>query len=312
MTGELAKQTFYNISDFDLNDIFDCGQCFRWNREDDGSWSGIVSGSFANITFRPMRDDGAGAVTIWSNLFENDPARREAFWRNYLDLDRDYGAIKRILGTEDPVMHKAIKASSGIRILNQDPWEILISFIISQNNNIPRIKGCIEALCRAYGRRIGKLKGFSIFSFPSMNRLAVLESSDLDICRLGYRANYITETAKRVALDGGGILANGENLPVAEIETYLESLTGVGPKVANCIMLFSMKKTNVFPIDVWIRRVMNRFYGMGEENVSAITDYAERNFGEYGGIAQQYLFNYIRKMKDTNPALYERFGLESK
>jgi N-glycosylase/DNA lyase len=309
MGNELSKQSFYNVSDFSLDDIFDCGQCFRWSREDDGSWSGIVAGAFANVSFKPMTDV-TGMVTVWSSLHSDNHERREAFWRNYLDLDRDYGVIKRILGTEDTVMQKAIKFSPGIRILNQDPWETLISFIISQNNNIPRIKGCIESLCRAYGRRIGKLKGSSIFSFPTMERLAELGDADLDICRLGYRAHYITETAKQVLVDGGARLESGETLPASEIEEYLEGLTGVGPKVANCVMLFSMKQINVFPVDVWIRRVMNRFYGMGEENISAITDYAERNFADYGGIAQQYLFNYIRKIKDSNPALYERFGLE--
>ncbi|MDR1067724.1 MAG: 8-oxoguanine DNA glycosylase [Clostridiales Family XIII bacterium] len=311
MANDLGKLIFNNVSDFNLDDTFDCGQCFRWNRESDGSWSGIVAGAFANISFAPTRGENTGSVVIWSNLHAGDPARREAYWRDYLDLGRDYGAIKRILGTEDPVMQKAIKAGPGIRILNQNKWETLISFLISQNNNIPRIRGCIESLCRAHGRRIGKLKGSSVFSFPTIERLAALEDSDLDMCRLGYRARYIAETAKQVARDGGARLEAGEDVPTAEIESYLESLTGVGPKVANCIMLFSMKKTEVFPIDVWVRRVMNRFYGMGEENVSAIKDYAERNFGEYGGIAQQYLFNYIRTIKDDNPALYERFGFES-
>ncbi|MDR2610645.1 MAG: 8-oxoguanine DNA glycosylase [Clostridiales Family XIII bacterium] len=310
MGGELIKQEFHNVSDFGLDDIFDCGQCFRWNKETDGSWSGIVEGAFANISFRPVRGEDTGTVIIWSNLYAADPERREKYWSNYLDLDRDYSAIKRILGTEDVVMQKAIKASPGIRILNQNKWETLISFIISQNNNIPRIKNCIESLCRAYGHRIGKLKGSSIFSFPAIEDIIALEENDLDVCRLGYRARYITETAKQVARDGGAFLENAENVPTAEIAAYLEGLTGVGAKVANCIMLFSMKKTEVFPIDVWMRRVMSRFYGMGEDNISAIADYAERNFGNYGGIAQQYLFNYIRKLKDTNPAVYERFGFE--
>jgi N-glycosylase/DNA lyase len=310
MAGKLVKQEFHNVSDFGLDDIFDCGQCFRWSREENGSWFGIVENAFANISFRPTRGDDTGTVTIWSNLYADDPARRERYWSNYLDLDRDYGAIKRILGTEDPVMQKAIRQSPGIRILNQNKWETLISFIISQNNNIPRIKGCIESLCRAYGYRIGKLKGSSVFSFPTIKSLTSLSEGDLDICRLGYRARYITETARQVALDNGAFLENGENVPTSEMEAYLGGLTGVGSKVANCIMLFSMKKTEVFPIDVWMRRVMSRFYGMGEDNVSAIADYAERNFGNYGGIAQQYLFNYIRKLKDANPAAYERFGFE--
>jgi N-glycosylase/DNA lyase len=312
-TGALAKTVFEGVTDFDLEDIFECGQCFRWRKQPDGSYSGVVEGSFANVSYIPQGgDSGVGEVKIWGNLFASDRARREKYWRDYFDLNRGYTMIKRILSTEDPVMRRAIRAGGGIRVLNQNKWETLISFIISQNNNITRIQSCVEALCRAHGRNIGTLKEEQLYSFPSIDRLSVLSEEDLGVCRLGYRAKYISDAARRVAVDGGKTLGNGENVPTGEIEEYLLSLPGVGPKVANCIMLFSMKKTEVFPIDVWMRRVMAGLYGMSERNLSGMRDYARRNFGEYGGIAQQYLFNYVRKLKANNPAAYARLDLEAK
>ncbi|MDR0519900.1 MAG: 8-oxoguanine DNA glycosylase [Clostridiales Family XIII bacterium] len=310
-SGCLVETVFDEVADFDTEDIFECGQCFRWRRQPDGSYSGIVEGSFANVSYVPdEKRDNIGQVKIWSNLLASDEDRREKYWRNYLDLDRDYTKIKRILSTEDYIMTRAARIGGGIRVLNQNKWETLISFIVSQNNNIPRIQGCIEALCREHGRNIGSLKGEPLYSFPSVERLSVLRAEDLGSCRLGYRAKYIADTARAIAMDGGKTLTAAEQMPTDELEEYLLSLPGVGPKVANCVMLFSMKKTEVFPIDVWMRRVMGRVYGMSERNMSGMRDYAARNFGEYGGIAQQYLFNYIRKLKTDNPAAYERLGLE--
>jgi N-glycosylase/DNA lyase len=250
-------------------------------------------------------------VRIWSNLLAYDEAKREKYWHDYFDLGRDYTKIKRILTTEDSVMRRAVRAGGGIRILNQNKWETLISFMISQNNNIPRIRSCIETLCREHGRCIGALQGEPLYAFPSMGRLSVLRADDLAVCRLGYRAKYIAETARLVAMDGGRTLQDAEKTPTAELEEYLLSLPGVGPKVANCVMLFSMKKSEVFPIDVWMRRVMAGVYGMSERNLSGMNDYAARNFGEYGGIAQQYLFNYVRKLERDDPATYERLGLSA-
>ena len=309
MSADLQLQVFHNVRDFALDDIFDCGQCFRWYKEKDGSYSGIVEGSFANIAYTPYASENCGAVGIWSSLFADSPSAREAFWRNYLDLDRDYGAIKRLLMTEDSVMAKAIKMSPGIRILNQNKWETLISFIISQNNNIPRIKSSIEALCIAQGDQIGNLKGRPIYAFPTLSKMARLKEAEYASCKLGYRTKFLIEVSRQVGYDNGAFLASAEKLSTERLQEYLLKLSGVGPKVANCVMLFSMKKSEVFLIDVWVRRVMSRFYGMGEENISAMKDYAERNFLEYGGIAQQYLFTYIRKIQKTNPALFERLNL---
>ena len=295
MYAGLAVQRFEDIGDFLPEHTFECGQCFRWRRENDGSYSGVVSGAFANLSYAPYSDKkDRGIITIRSGLFEDDPVRREKYWRNYLDLDRDYAAAKRILSANDKVMARAIEAGGGIRVLNQEKWETLISFIISQNNNIPRIVGCIEKLCAGFGERAGRFGNREYCAFPSISRLARLGAEDLAAARLGYRAGYIVDAAVAVSLDGGAKLESGENLPIAEIESYLLSLPGVGPKVAGCILLFAMKKTEAFPVDVWVKRVMSRFYGMDENDLPAIKDYAARNFGNCGGLAQQYLFNYIR------------------
>ena len=287
---------FEDIEDFLPEHTFECGQCFRWRRENDGSYSGVVSGAFAGLSYTPYAGEkDRGAITILSNLFADNPVRREKYWRNYLDLDRDYKAVKQMLAANDKVMARAIEAGSGIRVLNQEKWETLISFIISQNNNIPRITGCIEKLCERFGAPAGRFGDREYYAFPDISALARPIAEDLAACRLGYRAKYIVDAAVAVSRDGGVKLESGDSLPLAEIESYLLSLPGVGPKVAGCVLLFAMKKTEVFPIDVWVKRVMSRFYGMDENNLTAIKDYAARNFGDCGGLAQQYLFNYIRR-----------------
>ena len=292
---ELSEQRFDGIGDFLPEHTFGCGQCFRWRVETDGSWSGVVSGEFANLSYTPYAgENDRGAITIRSSLFADNPVRREKYWRNYLDLDRDYKAVKKKLVANDKVMERAIKAGGGIRILNQEKWETLVSFIISQNNNIPRITGCIENLCRQFGSRVGRFGNREYFSFPAVSDLARLCVEDFAAIKLGYRAQYIVDTAAVISRDGGTKLESGDGLPINEIESYLLSLPGVGPKVAGCVLLFAMKKTEAFPVDVWVRRVMSRFYGMDENNPAAMKDYAARNFGNCGGLAQQYLFNYIR------------------
>jgi N-glycosylase/DNA lyase len=220
---------------------------------------------------------------------------RDAFWRDYLDLNRDYAGIKRALAEKDPVMYDAIDAGAGIRLLNQEPWETLISFLISQNSNIPRIRGCIEALCTAFGTPIGRFAERELFAFPTIKQLASLKEEDLDICNLGYRAKYIAEAARQVNVDGGAFLATADKAEADKTEAYLKSLSGVGPKVAHCVMLFALRKTDIFPVDVWMARVMNELYGIEEDDHEAMRAYAQEHFSPWSGIAQQYLFHYIRK-----------------
>lgn len=293
ITEESNRIIIRGVKDFDPDHIFDNGQCFRWNREEDGSYTGVAFGRAANINY-------IGDAVILDNV---PPEDYHAVWKDYLDLDRDYGAIKSILSEKDPVIRKAVSYGNGMRILRQDKWETLISFILSQNNNIPRIKKCVESLCEACGRPIGTYRGKMRYAFPAPEELAALSPEKLDTCRLGYRADYIIRTAGQIAEDGGRTLHRLDKSAPGEAYEYLLGLSGVGPKVANCIMLFSMGNYGSFPLDVWIKRVMTQVYHIEEGNVKEMSKYAAGYFGEYGGVAQQYLFYYARERQSQEGSL---------
>lgn len=273
-----------NVKDFRLDHVFDCGQCFRWEKQADGSYTGTAMDRVVNMQFvcgdRASEPETTGDLII-KNCTEEDFLQ---IWKPYLDLDRDYGEIKRTLTADDLVMGEAVACGQGIRILKQDLWETIVSFIISQNNNIPRIKGCIENLSQMFGLPAGEYAGRTYYSLPGPQKLASLTAEDLAPVRLGYRTRYLLETAKMVCEKG---------LP--EDEVQLSALCGVGPKVANCILLFSMGKYDSFPIDVWMARVMSQLYGIDEGDHKGMCTYAQEHFGQLGGFAQQYLFYYIRE-----------------
>lgn len=271
----MEKYTVTNIKDFDLDHIFDCGQCFRWEKEKDGSYTGIAFGKPVNMSF----DASSQTLTI-------DNCNQEDFvtiWSRYLHLDRDYGTIKASLAARDPIMQEAIEYGQGIRLLRQELWETIVSFVISQNNNIPRIKGCIDKLCCLFGQYAGEYRGRKWYNIPTPEVMAGLTEEDLAPVKLGYRAKYLISVAQSVLSKG---------LP-ADSKQVLD-LKGVGPKVASCITLFGMGMYDSFPVDVWMARVMHQLYGLDENNRPAIEKYAREHFGELGGFAQQYLFYYIR------------------
>ena len=277
------------VRDFDLDHIFDCGQAFRWRKLSDGSYTGVALGSIVNMRFDAQGKGYSGELEITTLAGD----KNEEKWRTYLDLDSDYGAAKRRLADADPVIAEAIKSGEGIRILRQELWEVILSFLISQNNNIPRIKGCIEGLASLCGEPIraaaGRREseecpgGLTAFRLPSAEKLSGMEPGDLSPIRLGYRARYIIETARKITSDG---------FPSSPEE--LTELCGVGPKVANCISLFGMGITDSFPIDVWMKKVMAQMYGFEENDVKGMTSFATDRFGELSGLAQQYLFYFIR------------------
>lgn len=258
------------LTDFDPPKTFECGQCFRWNCQPDGSWLGVAGGRAARV-----RKDG-GIVRISGTLEEF-----QTYWREYLDLGRDYGALRgRISGGD--YLAAAAEYGAGLHILRQDGWETLCSFLISQCNNITRIKRIVESLCARFGKPF-LFEGEVRYAFPGPERLAACTEGELAPLRCGYRAPYLLAAARAVA--GGGLdldrLAEGETGRARE---ELLKLPGVGNKVADCVLLFGLGKTDAFPVDVWVRRAMNC---AGEElNVSAL--------GEYAGLAQQYLFYYAR------------------
>lgn len=256
-----------NVSCFELGQTLDCGQAFRWREKSSGRWCGIAGGKYIEIYRR-------GADIVIENTSADDI---NGFWRNYFDLDRDYGRIIESFSSNDK-LYVAAKYGSGIRILNQEPWEALCSFIISQNNNIPRIKGIIDRLCENFGD-----KTENGFAFPDSHRLAGLEESDLAVLRCGFRAKYILDAARRVS--GGEIdLSALKTADYAAACDVLMQIKGVGPKVADCALLYGLSHIEAFPKDVWIKRALAEYFG-GE-----IPECAK----EYGGIAQQYIFYYAR------------------
>ncbi len=270
------------LHDFDLDHTFDNGQCFRWERKQDGSYVGVALGRILHIE---TKED----ILV---LYQMSLAEFEQKWRRYLDLDRDYGRLKKLLAKDDDVMAAAIAYGGGMRILKQDLWETIASFLISQNNNIPRIKKCIESICAAYGNVLGEYQGKTYHSFPTIEAMASLNEKEIDLCRLGYRGKYIIHTAKQLIKEPSYIetLMSAERLKAYEM---LLALNGVGPKVANCIMLFGLGKYDSFPLDVWIKKVMHKWYHIEEGNLKEMSRFAAEHFGAYGGIAQQYLFYYI-------------------
>lgn len=281
------KYIIKNCKSFKAKDIFDCGQCFRWNEEPDGSYTGIFGHNVLNV--KEEKD------IVITGICDGNI---EDICKKYFDLDRNYEEIKETLSLIDDNMKESIKYGEGIRILNQDLWEMIISFIISANNNIPRIKGIIERMSAKYGQEI-KFRGTSYYTFPTIDELSQASVKDLKDLGLGFRDRYVYETTKKIK-EGKINLENLKQEPTNEVRKQLLTLTGVGPKVADCIMLFStLKRFDVFPVDVWVRRVMNDLYIHNEDetkvNKKQIQEIARDKFGALEGIAQQYLFYWKRE-----------------
>ncbi len=245
----------------------DCGEAFRWAEQEDGSWSGAAYGKYLNI-----KEENGNFLLKDTSLedFEN-------VWRNYFDLDRDYAAICAKL-KEDELVRETIDEYYGIRILNQEPWEALVSFVISQQNNIKRIKGIIKRLCDTYGEKI--CDGWH--AFPTSKTLSKLSVEDFEAIGLGYRAKYVKKLADDV--ESGVIdLAAIKAMDLDDAKKTLLSIYGVGEKVANCALLFGFQFIRCFPVDVWMKRVLQYY-----------PDGLPECFSGYEGIAQQYLFHWAR------------------
>lgn len=277
-----------SINSFDLKNIFECGQCFRWNENEDGSYIGIVKNNIIKIT-------QTNNNIIVKSYGKDDIAELFNF---YFDMNTDYEKIKIKLSKIDSYMLESIKYGEGIRILNQDLWETIMSFIISANNNIPRIKGIIEKLSRTYGNEI-IWNNEKYYSFPTVNQLSKATVEDFRKLGLGFRDIRMYETTKMILEKQIDLEKLHQEKDTNIVREELLKLSGVGPKVADCILLFStLKRFDVFPIDVWVRRVMNELYikNTDETKVSKkqILEIAQEKFGNLSGIAQQYLF-YWRK-----------------
>ena len=279
-----------NPETFHLKDIFECGQCFRWNEQEDGSYTGIWKENVVNV-----KKEGQDYIFTGICKFEN----LEEEIHTYFDMDRNYEEIKENLSHIDNYMKDSIQYGKGIRILNQDLWETIISFIISANNNIPRIKGIIERLSKTYGKPI-EWNGKIYYTFPTPGELKNVTVEQYRALGLGFRDIRLYETTKMILEGKVNLQELEENPNTIEVREKLLTLSGVGPKVADCILLFSdLKRLEVFPIDVWVRRVMNDLYIKNEDetkvNKKQIEKIAKEKFGNLAGLAQQYLFYWRRE-----------------
>nr|WP_204402675.1 DNA glycosylase [Alkaliphilus hydrothermalis] len=271
--------------DFEPKHVFECGQCFRWDQARDGSYTGVAYNRILNV----KKEDN-------KIVFDNTNLKDfQNIWTEYFDLSTNYTDIKSRLIKEDPVMMEATEFGGGIRILRQELWETIVSFIISANNNIPRIKKIVNLLSERYGDLIGTYEGKKYYSFPRPEVLAKLTKEEVMDCNTGYRAAYIIGTAQEFA-ERNLQMEDFLNPKEGDYHKKLLELKGVGPKVANCIAFFSLGKLEAFPIDVWVKRLMEHFYFKIETPGGEIQRFAKEKFGQHAGYAQQYLFYYGREL----------------
>ena len=277
-----------NCKSFEPEHIFECGQCFRWNKQKDGSYTGIFKQNVVNVK-------KADNKIIFRGICKEN-IKDECI--KYFDLNTNYDNIKSKLSNVDNYLKTSIEYGEGIRILNQDLWETLISFIISANNNIPRIKGIIERISKSYGEKIVWDKA-EYYTFPTPQELSKASVEDLRNIGLGFRDVRVYETTKIINENPNKLKELEKEKDVNKLREELLQFPGVGPKVADCVMLFStLKKLEVFPVDVWVRRVMNELYIKNEDetkiNKKEIEELAKTKYGNLAGIAQQYLFYWRR------------------
>ncbi len=259
------------INQFSLPKTLDCGQAFRWKEKENGIWCGVAKDKYLELEI--MND------TLI--LYNTTLLDYKNFWENYFDLKTDYMQIVNEI-SPNPILKEAAEIGNGIRILRQDSWEALCSFIFSQNNNIERIKGIIERLCENFGENLGN--GF--YSFPTAQKIASLTVEDLEVLRSGFRAKYAIDAAKKV-VSGEINLEKIAKLPIDEARSELVKIYGVGEKVADCTLLFGMYRVDAFPRDVWIKRAMEKLFPNGLPEAAI----------KHAGIVQQYLFYYARYKK---------------
>lgn len=257
-------------TDISLEKTFTCGQCFRWH-EKDGKWFGIVNGSCECLT---QLDNGI--------YIENtDICKVNDFWLNYLDINDEADSFQG--DPNDVFLNRAIMYGKGIHILNQDPFETIVSFIISSNNNIKRIEKIIEKLCSLYGKEI-RYADTVFYSFPTFDELSGVKLEDLALIKAGFRDRYIFDFIQ-VMKSEPDFISNVSSAETGLAKKELMRVKGIGDKVSDCILLFAFGRKEVFPKDVWIKKVIDKIYG---------SDFDEKKFGNHAGIAQQYIYYYAR------------------
>lgn len=279
------------VRNFELAHIFECGQCFRWNRQENGNYIGVAFGKVIEVE---KRDEDVVIFNTNEDEFNN-------IWSSYFDLYRDYSEIKSML-SKDSTLEKSVEFGHGIRILRQDPFELIVSFIISANNRIPMIKRAIEKISEKWGNEL-EYKGKKYFAFPTIEQLNKASEEELENCGTGFRAKYIKDTVDKIYVNTVEKGQYDEKFDIDWIKSQkddichkeLQKFMGIGPKVADCIMLFSMQKYSAFPVDVWVKRAMHYFYLAPDVSLKKIREFGINKFGELSGFAQQYLFYYARE-----------------
>ncbi len=256
---------------FGLPETLDCGQAFRWQPVpgEENTWRGA-----AGARALTLRQEGG------CNIFLCGQEEFDGFWRGYFDLDTDYEEKRAALSAMSPVLKEAIAFAPGIRLLRQDPWEALCSFLLSQNNHIRRIRGIIERLCEGWGE---KIPGTGLHAFPAPEALVQETPESLAPLRAGYRARHLIDCARKVH-SGQVDLSCIAQAPLEEARAQLQKISGVGPKVAECALLYGFHRTRCFPLDVWMKRAMH----------TLLPGFSPEDFGENAGLAQQYIFHYSR------------------
>ena len=278
-----------HLNHFNITQILESGQVFRYEKLTDHSYILNAKQKLIKITQQP---DSSSAIIYNTNISE-----LEEIWFSYFDMDTNYAKITRQLAKKDSHMAKAIEFGSGIRILKQDPWEMLISFIISQNKAIPHIQQCIRNISEQFGAPLEEIDRDDkpYHAFPTPEELSKASEEELRMCKVGFRAPYITDACRKV-LNGEVILNDLFIMTADEAREQLMTIKGVGPKIADCILLFAYGKGEVFPTDVWIKRVVEGLYFEGKEmKPGEIQTFAKSYFGKLAGYAQQYLFYYGRE-----------------
>ncbi len=276
-----------DATDFSLKYTLESGQSFRWNQIDD-AYYGVVAGRILKIC-------QVGTTLHVESSTTEDKTTFIPFLRHYLDLDRD---VPRILAEvdKDAYMHQALEVLWGMRILNQELWETVVSFILSQNNNVPRIRGIIRRLSERFGEQL-TLARYVDYSFPSPKALATTTEDELLACGTGYRAGYLRDIAQAV-MNGEFSLSSVKEMSYPEAKRELMRRKGIGEKVADCICLFSLEHLTALPIDVWIKRIFETLYLRRCATHHEIREFAHVYFGDGVGYAQQYLFHYVHECPD--------------
>ncbi|AKN32741.1 8-oxoguanine DNA glycosylase [Clostridium carboxidivorans P7] len=281
-----------DVKNFEITHIFDCGQCFRWHRQKNGNYIGVAYGKVIEI------EKKENDVIIYNTCKEDF----DKIWMDYFDLDRDYSEIKNLLG-KDPILSTSVNFGYGIRLLKQEPFEIIVSFITSANNRIPMIKRAIENISSKWGEKL-EYKNNTYYTFPTIDKLSSVSLEELESCGVGFRAKYIKDTVSNIYTKGN--IENKEydeqydikwikSQEAEKCHKELQKFMGIGPKVADCIMLFSMEKYSAFPVDVWVKRAMQHFYLAPDVSLKKIREFGINKFANLAGFAQQYLFYYARE-----------------